>query len=141
MDTKRSVSVAIVNAQDTDQLLLVRRPPDDEDLPGVWGLPAVTLRPGEDWLDGARRAAREKLGVELKIGREINRGQTPRPGYTLEMRLFEARISAGEPRVLQSADNVTNYRDWRWAEAEALRPAAVLGSLCCRLYLEANAQR
>ena len=141
MDTKRSVSVAIVNAQDSSQLLLVRRPPDDDDLPDVWGLPAATLRPGEEWLDGVRRAGREKLGVELTIGRELNRGQTPRVGYMLEMRLYEAHISAGEPVVLQSTENVTCYRDWRWAEAEALRPAAVLGSLCCRLYLQANSQR
>ena len=55
-------------------LLLVRRPDDDESLPGVWGLPAVSLAPGESEEDAVRRAGRDKLGVELEplepVGRE-----------------------------------------------------------------------
>src|SRR5690606_2237065 len=45
--TKRSVAVLIRHPDDATQVLLVQRPDDDEDLPGVWGLPAATLRDGE----------------------------------------------------------------------------------------------
>ena len=47
-------------------LLLVRRPDDDDDLPGVWGLPAASLAEGESEEDAVRRAGREKLGVEVR---------------------------------------------------------------------------
>ena len=50
-------------------LLLVRRPDDDENLPGVWGLPAVSLAAGESEEDAVRRAGRDKLGVELRARR------------------------------------------------------------------------
>jgi len=46
---KQSVAVVIRNPQEADKVLTVLRPEDDEDLPNVWGLPAATLRPGEDW--------------------------------------------------------------------------------------------
>ncbi|MFW6080069.1 MAG: NUDIX domain-containing protein, partial [Gemmatimonadota bacterium] len=119
-----------------DEVLQVRRPPDDEHLPNVWGLPAGTLREGESWEDAVRRSGPEKLGVELEVGPELNRGSTERADYTLEMKLFEARIVAGEPRVPQPDVGVTRYTDWRWGPARDLAPAAEKGSLCSRLFLE-----
>lgn len=133
---KRSISFAIHRPDDPGQVLVVRRPPDDDELPGLWGLPAGSLRDDESWADAVRRSGREKLGVELEIGAELNHGTTPRDGYTLEMKLFEAVITDGEPRVPRSYPDVTQYADWRWARAAALIPAAGRGSLCCRLYLE-----
>ena len=47
---KRSVSLVI---EGPAGLLLVRRPDDDESLPGAWGLPAASLRPGESERDAA----------------------------------------------------------------------------------------
>ena len=41
---KRSISLVI---EGSGGILLVRRPDDDESLPGVWGLPAASLRAGE----------------------------------------------------------------------------------------------
>jgi 8-oxo-dGTP diphosphatase len=131
---RRSVSIAIGGSD--GRLLLVQRPPDDEELPDAWGLPAASLGPGESWEAASRRAAREKLGVEIEVGPELERGTTPRRGYTLEMRLFDARITAGEPAVPQPFPDVTQYADWRWGEVGDLRPAAERGSLCCRLCLE-----
>ncbi|MFW6079714.1 MAG: NUDIX domain-containing protein, partial [Gemmatimonadota bacterium] len=119
-----------------DEVLQVRRPPDDEHLPNVWGLPAGTLREGESWEDAVRRSGREKLGVELDVGSELNHGTTERHEYTLEMKLFEAGIVAGEPRAPQPDVGVTQYTDWRWGAARDLAPAAEKGSLCSRLYLE-----
>ena len=41
---KRSISLVI---ESPAGILLVLRPDDDESLPGVWGLPAASLREGE----------------------------------------------------------------------------------------------
>lgn len=117
------------------------RPPDDEDLPDVWGLPAASLRPGEDWADAVRRAGREKLGVELEVSDQLRRGTLERVAYILEMRLFAARVVAGEPAVPQSNPAVTQYAAWKWAAPSELEPAAARGSLCSRLFLEYAADR
>jgi 8-oxo-dGTP diphosphatase len=133
--TKRSVSLAIHDAARPGLVLLVQRPDDDEDLPGVWGLPAASLADSEAWSDAAQRAGRDKLGVELRILRELRHGSLQRSRYTLEMKLLEARIEAGEPVVPQSMAGVTQYQAWRWGPPEELRFAAERGSLCSALYL------
>jgi ADP-ribose pyrophosphatase YjhB (NUDIX family) len=118
-------------------VLVVQRPGDDEDLPNAWGLPAASLRAGEAWEDAIVRAGRQKLGIELAVGRELRRGSLERKSYTLEMRLFEAVIVAGVPSVPQADRAVTQYQEWTWGTRQDLEPAAAQGSLCCRLYLEA----
>lgn len=135
---KRSVAVVIrgPEARAESGVLAVRRPPDDADLPGIWGLPAASLRWGESWEAAARRAGRDKLGVALEVMGELREGTRERPGYTLNMKLYEARIVEGEPRVPRPVDGVTQYTDWRWASAGDLAEGARLGSLCCQLYLD-----
>lgn len=133
---KRSVSVAIPH-EDGERVLIVRRPPDDEDLPDAWGLPAASLRSDESWEDAVQRAGREKLGVELRVGAEINRGAIERADYRLEMRLFEADIVSGSVEVPQNDSAVTQYAAWRWGTGEDLMPGARMGSLCCQLFLNA----
>jgi 8-oxo-dGTP diphosphatase len=112
-----------------DGLLLVRRPDDDEDLPGVWGLPAVSLAPGESEEEAVRRAGREKLGVEVSPIRPLGVDQT--------MTGWEAGIVTGDPSVPQPGPH-TQYTDLRWGEPSELVPAARQGSLCCRVLLRAR---
>lgn len=133
--TRRTVSLALAAPDGSGRVLAVLRPPDDPDLPGVWGLPAGRRREGEEAEAAARRAAREKLGVEAGDLRLRRSGALEREGYRLEMDLFEARIRGGEPSVPQPAPEVTQYVEWRWAEPDVLEPAAARGSLCCRLFL------
>ena len=132
---KRSISFVVRQPTDASRILAVRRPPDDDELPDAWGLPAGSLRAGETWADAVRRAGHEKLGVELDVGGVLEEGDLERDGYALRMRLYEARIARGEPRVPQAAPGVTQYTETRWATAATLEPAARAGSLCCRLYL------
>jgi 8-oxo-dGTP diphosphatase len=131
---KRSVSLAIHD--EAGRLLLVQRPPDDEDLPLAWGLPAASLRDGESWEDAVRRAARDKLGVEVRVGDVLAAGHLDRPAYRLEMRLYGATLTAGEPIVARATPGVTQYIDWSWGTVAELAPAARQGSLCSRLYLD-----
>lgn len=135
---KRSVAVVVREPDARDRILAVLRPEDDEDLPSSWGLPAASLRPGESWEEAARRAGREKLGVSLRVDGAVGEGRLEREDYVLRMRVFAAEIVEGEPEVPQPVEGVTRYRDWRWAPAERLVPAARAGSLCSRIYLRSR---
>lgn len=118
---KHSVAVLISKG---DQFLAIRRPDDDDDdeLPGIWGLPAGTCRNEETVQDVITRIGREKLGVTLVPERRLASGARKRPGYYLEMELWEA-IMVGTP----------NYPEWRWALIDLFREGAEAGSLCCEL--------
>jgi ADP-ribose pyrophosphatase YjhB (NUDIX family) len=128
---KRSVSLVI---ESVDGLLLVRRPERDESLPGEWGLPAATLRPGEAEEDAVRRAGREKLGVEVRPIGPLGEASDERPAYRIWMRNWEVDIVAGEPSVPQQSEG-TQYESSRWGNPAELVPAARRGSLCARVLL------
>jgi ADP-ribose pyrophosphatase YjhB (NUDIX family) len=128
---KRSVSLVIEGPRG---LLLVRRPEDDESLPGEWGLPAATLRPGEGEEDAVRRAGRDKLGVEVHPLRPLGEEAGERPGYRLLMRDWAVELAGGAPAVPQPGDG-TQYAGLRWGEPADLIPAARGGSLCARVLL------
>lgn len=134
--TKEAVAFAVHRGGDRETVLAVRRPEDDEDLPGHWGLPAASLGEGEGWEDAVLRTGPEKLGVELAVGPQMNEGRAERAEYVLHMRLYDARIMKGKPEVPRGTAGVTQYTDWEWAPPERLREAADAGSLCSALYLE-----
>lgn len=133
---KRSVALVLRDPERTGRVLAVLRPPDDEDLPDVWGLPAASLREEESWEDAVRRAGRSKLGVEVRVEALLNEGERERDAHTLRMRLFEGRITDGEPRLGRPGPGETRYVEWGWKPPAALGPAARRGSLCSRLFLE-----
>ena len=139
-------AVAAAVRRDDGLVLAVLRPDElGEELAGVWGLPAATLRAAESPEEGLRRLGREKLGVELTPLRPLADGEQRRAGYTLRMTLYEASIS-GEPRpVGRSPGDLpqrtpgasgTLYEAIDWRPVPAFREAAERGSLCCRLFLE-----
>jgi 8-oxo-dGTP diphosphatase len=128
---KRSVALVV---DGPEGVLLVRRPDDDESLPGAWGLPAATLAEGETEEDAVRRAGREKLGVDVRPLGVLGEEEDERPGYRIAMRDWAVEIAAGEPAVPQPGPG-TQYDSWRWGPAEDLAPAARRGSLCARVLL------
>lgn len=134
--TKEAVAFAVHRGGDRETVLAVRRPEDDEALPGLWGLPAASLREGERWEEAVLRTGPEKLGVELAVGPQMNEGRAERDDHVLHMRLYDARIMKGKPEVPQGASGVTQYTDREWARPERLEEAADAGSLCSALYLE-----
>jgi ADP-ribose pyrophosphatase YjhB (NUDIX family) len=95
----------------------------------VWGLPAATLAAGESAEDAVRRAAREKLGVEVEPLEAVGSD-----GFMTD---FRAAIVTGEPAVQQGGAN-TQYAECRWGSLEELAPAARQGSLCSRVLLRAR---
>ena len=128
---KRSVSLVI---EGPAGVLLVRRPDDDESLPGLWGLPAASLREGETERDALLRVGREKLGVEVDLGAPIGEEEAERAEHRIAMRDWAASIAAGEPAVPQAGEG-TQYVELRWGEPAELEPAARAGSVCARVLL------
>ncbi len=118
--------------------LVVRRPDDPADpLSGAWGLPAVTLRDGEDESGAVLRAGRVKLGVELAPGRRIGEKTADRGGYLLRLADYEAVIVSGEPWVPQPDPSMTQYTACRFtADPAVLDEAAARGSVCAQVFLE-----
>ena len=114
-------SIAVV-AKNANCVLAVRRSDDDEELPGIWGLPAGTFRDGETPADLIRRIGNEKLGVSLSPVRKLAEGTQDRKGYRLEMTLWEVNMEGTPSRP-----------EWQWAEVEILKPGREKGSLCCDL--------
>jgi ADP-ribose pyrophosphatase YjhB (NUDIX family) len=119
---KKSVAILVRNG---DRFLSTRRSDTDDELPGVWGLPAGSYRGSETLEELVARIGRDKLAVTLTpIGR-LAHGRQVRPQYILDMELWEAETS-GEPR----------HPEWQWATADILEAGKFQGSLCCRLALE-----
>jgi ADP-ribose pyrophosphatase YjhB (NUDIX family) len=135
--TKHSVAAAL---RRVDGLILAVKRPDEpgEELPNVWGLPAVTLLENETIEDGVRRLGAEKLGIELTPLRLLAEGTQQRDDYTLHMTVYEAS-PGGEPTLPARTPEatVTLYEDADWLPSEAFNEAAERGSLCCKLFLEA----
>ncbi len=119
---KHSVAVLVFNG---DSILAIRRPEDDDELPGIWGLPAGTCRDNETVRDVIIRIGRDKLGVALVPCRPLASGTQDRPRYQLNMELWEASMSG-----------IPKYPEWQWASVDLLRPGAAAGSLCCDLAIK-----
>jgi ADP-ribose pyrophosphatase YjhB (NUDIX family) len=130
---KRSVSLVI---EGPGGVLLVRRPDDDDSLPGLWGLPAASLRADESEREALLRVGRDKLGVEIEPLEPIGEDEDERPGHRIAMRDWSARVVAGEPAVPQAGEG-TQYVEWRWGDPAELAPAARAGSVCARVLLRA----
>src|SRR2546428_13162686 len=94
---KHSVAVMIFNG---DKVLSVRRPDDDHELPGVWGLPAGTLRPSETIKDLIGRIRRDKLGVDLTLVRKVASGRQMRRLCLLQQGPLGAAIAGGTTSCL-----------------------------------------
>jgi 8-oxo-dGTP diphosphatase len=133
---KHSVAVVVRGADGT--FLVVKRPDDPEDpLAGVWGLPAVTLRAGEDERAGVLRIGHVKLGVSLTVGAKIGSQTADRGTYVLTLSDYEAFVAEGTPSVPQPDASMTQYAECRFtADPGALGEAAGKGSLCARIFIE-----
>ncbi len=124
--TKHSVAVIVRNG---GNVLVIRRPDDDDELPGIWGLPAGTYREGESLSDLISRIGRDKLAANVTPIRLLNRGAQDRSPYRLEMELWES-----------SMEGTPGRGQWQWASLDVLRPGAASGSLCCHLALVDSGQ-
>jgi hypothetical protein len=137
--TTYSIALVIYNS-DRSKFFLTKRPPNDDSMPGYWGFPAASkITPDENWEDVVNRAAKTKLGVEIKIKKMLGEDTLDRGKYILILRDYEVEITNGEPKVPQNFEGVTQYVEQKWTDdTEELKKAARDGSLCSRIFLRSN---
>jgi len=123
---KRSVAVLIRNG---DEVLSTRRSDSDDELPGIWGLPAGSYRANETLQDLVQRIGEQKLGVRVTPIQKLALGRQERPAYILEMELWEVQMSG-----------IPNHPAFRWAALNSLEAGRAVGSLCCELALNVKSR-
>lgn len=133
---------AVVRRRGDPRFLAVLRPDDPSDpLAGLWGLPALTLAPEELPEEGVRRLGREKLGAVIEPVGLLGIDHDEREEYRIILMDFEALLLEGDVSLQPADTATTQYVALEWTDdPELLRPAAKLGSLCCRILLSHAAQ-
>lgn len=138
VSTKKAV--AIVIRDHAGDFLAVKRSDDDESLPGLWGLPAVSLIADESVDAAIVRAGRQKLGVDVKPGKYVGEDSIDRGSYRLQLAEYEADVTAGVPSVPQPDGSVSQYSAMQFSsDPTLLVEAARRGSLCSRVFLRSMA--
>jgi 8-oxo-dGTP diphosphatase len=110
---------------DRHRLLLLLRSKDKKMGPGLWGLPAGHIEPGESAEDCSRRENREELGEEF-IVEPIRRHPPVRDtfyGGKYEVHLFHYRYVSGEVRLNEE------HTAFAWVTAEEFRNYSVMDGI------------
>jgi ADP-ribose pyrophosphatase YjhB (NUDIX family) len=136
-EVKLAVAVYLVNPANEQEFLAVKRPVDAHSLPGVWGLPAVTLRPGESVTDGIKRVGEEKLSTIIEPEEFLGVKAGDRASHHLVLMDFKAKLVGQTPSVKDGVTDATKYEDQQWtSDVTILREAASKGSLCSQIILD-----
>jgi len=106
--TKTIRVVAAVIAQDGRYLVTQRRP--TAVLPLLWEFPGGKVESTETETDALKREVRHRVGVEVEPGAPISNVAHAYEHYTVELFLYECRITHGEPRAV-------NVHQFRWVES------------------------
>jgi ADP-ribose pyrophosphatase YjhB (NUDIX family) len=135
-EIKFAVAVALYNPRNPEEVLAVKRPDTDNDLPGVWGLPAVVVKAGELPEDAVRRLGLEKLSTNIEPVSYIGIQHADRGDYDLILMDVRAELTGDEPSVVQAPTMNTKYTAQQWTSDYAVfNEAAAKGSLCSRILL------
>lgn len=109
---KQIVGAAILDSLESPSRLLTARRTSPQQFAGQWEFPGGKVEPGEDDVEALLRELREELGVEVRLGDELE--GPGRNGWPLsekaEMRVWLAVITAGVPAALQDHDEL------RWVD-------------------------
>ena len=100
MQIVQAIAVPIASLLDISLLLTVRRPDNDEDLPGVWGLPATSLKDDDPIDAAAHRPGTRKLGANVTLNAIIAKGSQERATQNLSIHLYTAPLDATSPNSL-----------------------------------------
>lgn len=118
--TKWVVAAAIVDDLDRPRHLLAARRTGPAGLVGGWELPGGKVDPGETPLEALHREIAEELGVGIEVGPELLDPAGGRTGWALSppyrMRVWLARVTAGEPAPIEDHDAVTWLGPGRWLD-------------------------
>jgi 8-oxo-dGTP diphosphatase len=107
--TKTIRVVAAVIAKDDRYLVTQRRP--TAVLPLLWEFPGGKVEDGETDLEALKREVKHRVGADVEPGAQISHVSHAYEHYTVELHLYDCRITHGEPRAV-------NVHQFRWVESE-----------------------
>ncbi|MCF3141336.1 MULTISPECIES: (deoxy)nucleoside triphosphate pyrophosphohydrolase [unclassified Paenarthrobacter] len=110
------VGAAVVDSLEAPTRLLAARRTAPPQFAGMWEFPGGKVETGETAEAALHRELAEELGVEVRLGQELESGKSA--GWTLNerasMRVWFAELTAGEPRPLEDHDEL------RWMSLDGL---------------------
>jgi 8-oxo-dGTP diphosphatase len=129
--------VAVVLLNKKGEYLAVKRPEDDPDLRGAWGLPAATMTEGELPEAAALRICHEKLACTAQPKRFLGLMFQKRNSYDIFLMDIEMVLDeAIQPDVSKAQSERTVYVDQKWSNDPLdLMPSAKHGSCCSSIFL------
>lgn len=139
---KCSVAVYLLNPKNEKEFLAIKRPSDDDALPNLWGLPAVTLKQYELPEQAVIRIGIEKLNTIIEPVSFLGIKSANRKSYKLILMDIKAKLIGHEPVVADSKTKNTKYVDQKWtSDLSLLKESASKGSLCSQILLDVNSIR
>lgn len=137
--TKFAVALAIENPKNESEILVVKRSPDDDSLPNVWGLPATSVKGTELPEEVTRKIGQEKLGTQVEPKSFVGIKSADRGDYELILMDIRVKLVGKEPNVKEANTTGSKYVDQKWtSDFSILVPGAKLGSICDRVFLESQ---
>ena len=122
------VGAAIVDDPARPRRLLAARRTEPPHLAGGWELPGGKVEPGEDAVAALHREIAEELGVLIELAAELVNEASDDGAWPMtsshRMRVWLARVTAGEPAPIEDHDAVTWLEPGAWLDVAWL-PADV----------------
>lgn len=137
--TKFAIAVALYNPDNPSEVLAVKRPADDDSLPNVWGLPAVSVKDGELPEDAVKRLGLEKLSTDIIPVSYIGVMRSDRRDFELILMDIKSELRGTSPNVRNANTTSTKYVDQQWtSDYSVFIEAAKKGSLCSKIFLSSK---
>jgi 8-oxo-dGTP diphosphatase len=77
----------------------------------LWEFPGGKVEAGETDLEALKREVKHRVGVEIEPGAQISSVSHEYEHYTVELHLYDCRITHGEPSAV-------NVHQFRWVESD-----------------------
>jgi hypothetical protein len=139
----RAVTLTICPPWDLSLFLAVKRPRENPDSPGEWGIPAFTLFAAETINDGIGRIGKSKLGVCVDLGPVLSCELQHHPSHTFHLAPRVATLEDATAMIslcetsgrYDDTRSPTMYGHWQGAHSTVSTRSATTASLCCQLLL------
>lgn len=129
---KYVVAIALKKEEGSREFLVVKRPDDDPDLGGHWGLPAASMKEGELPEQAAQRVCKEKLDCEATPVRFMGLMYQKRNSYDIFLMDIEMILNERQTADVHKARTEnTAYIDQKWASDPMDLMASAKGGSCC----------
>jgi len=112
LTTRKCVEVAAGLIFRNGRLLITRRPAGGH-LAGLWEFPGGKREPGETLAQCLARELHEELGIEVEIGRCVERVTHAYPQKIVQLRFYRCQGLNREPRAL-------GCPEFKWVDAAGL---------------------